>query len=339
MTTLLLLSTFIVLLAAQSLLTAVCLRIAAKRWSADGISWMRCLAVAIGLVALGVIADLARRGIAGGRDDGDAVSSVVALVAVGGLSVLVLAGLLKLAFPKAVLAWLATLLFSLPVIAVLLLVVRPYLFESFFTPTNAMAPTILGDHWTGVCPLCGAPAYASPSPSIEGDGHNAVLMICSHELRGRNVRGPFPIVSSGDSFLVNKTLTARRWDIVVFRYPADPSTIYVKRLVGMPGETIEIRDGAIWIDGEEQTPPEPVSDLYYANKLVGMPVAWGSSERPAELGDDEYFVLGDFSESSLDSRFWSEGAPGHPPYAVPTSHVIGVVTHIYWPPSRWRVFR
>ena len=48
-------------------------------------------------------------------------------------------------------------------------------------------------------------------------------------------------------------------------------------------------------------------------------------------------MLGDFS-AGMDSRS-GRGAPGHPPYAVPESYLIGVVTHIYWPPSRWRVLR
>jgi signal peptidase I len=341
MTTLLLLSTFIALLAVQVPLTAVCLRIAAKRWSVDGMAWRKCLVAAIGLLAVGVFANLARMAVAIGGDDADVLSIVVALITAGGLSAFIIARLLKASFPKALLAWLATLLFSLPVFAVVALVVKPYMVESYSTPTNAMAPAILDDHLAGVCPECGAAAYASPSPSrsIADDDANDVLMICSRELRARNVHNPSPIVAAGDRFFVNKMLTARRWDLVVFRYPAEPSTIYVKRLVGMPGETVEIRDGAIWINGNQQTPPEPVSGLHYESEIRGMPPAWGSHERPAMLGFDEYYVLGDFSECSFDSRLWPQGAPGHPPYAVPASHMIGVVTRIYWPPSRWRVFR
>ncbi|MEX0793250.1 MAG: S26 family signal peptidase, partial [Pirellulaceae bacterium] len=65
----------------------------------------------------------------------------------------------------------------------------------------------------------------------------------------------------------------------------------------------------------------------------------GTSDSPAELGPDEYFMLGDFSCQSLDSRSWERGAEGHPSYAVPESHLIGVVTHTYWPVNRWRSFR
>lgn len=56
---------------------------------------------------------------------------------------------------------------------------------------------------------------------------------------------------------------------------------------------------------------------------------WGLKNRPALLGKDEYFVLGDFSVQSNDSRFWQQGASGHNPFAVPESHMKGVVTHTY----------
>lgn len=62
--------------------------------------------------------------------------------------------------------------------------------------------------------------------------------------------------------------------------------------------------------------------------------------RPAILGDDEYFVLGDFSVSSRDARFWDRSLEGREhPYAIPESSIDGVVTHIYWPLQRMRVFR
>jgi len=65
----------------------------------------------------------------------------------------------------------------------------------------------------------------------------------------------------------------------------------------------------------------------------------GTPEHPATLATDEYFVLGDFSENSEDSRFWTRGAPNHHPYAVPESYVEGVATHIIWPPDRWSSLR
>lgn len=141
---------------------------------------------------------------------------------------------------------------------------------------------------------------------------------------------------------MNKFLPPRRWDIIAFRYPADPATTFVKRLVGLPGETIFIQDGAVWINGQRIEPPEPLRGIQYLDKMDGLPQGaeiCGSKNKPAVLGKDEYFVLGDFSARAKDSRLWDIGAPGHAPYAVPVSYVLGVVTHIYWPPNRCRVLR
>jgi signal peptidase I len=142
--------------------------------------------------------------------------------------------------------------------------------------------------------------------------------------------------------MVCKLLRQRRWDLIVFRYPGDPTINYVKRLVGLPGEEIFIKEGSVWINGERLEPPESLPGLTYVTEFPQAPIQpeiWGTPARPAKLGEDEYFVLGDFSQQSSDSRLWTTGAPGHPSYAVPGSYVIGVVTHIYWPPSRWRIFR
>ena len=110
--------------------------------------------------------------------------------------------------------------------------------------------------------------------------------------------------------------------------------------MSLPGEEITIRDGQVWANGQLVEMPESIRGLQYLSKLeeIGEDL-WGSPERPAKLADDEYFVLGDFSQNANDSRLWSEGAPGHSPFAVPVSYFRGVVTNIYWPPTRWRAFR
>jgi signal peptidase I len=165
-------------------------------------------------------------------------------------------------------------------------------------------------------------------------------MICSRELRSCEVLDPPHEVLSGDRILACKMIQPRRWDVIVFRYPEDPKVSYCKRLVGLPGETVVIRGGAVWIDGTKQDLPESLRGLQYASHMEGFfGTVWGSEDHPAKLGPDEYFVLGDFSEQAKDSRLWEHGAPGHSPYAVPTSYVIGVVTHIYWPLNRCRILR
>ena len=66
---------------------------------------------------------------------------------------------------------------------------------------------------------------------------------------------------------------------------------------------------------------------------------WGTPERPATLAAGEYFVLGDFSQQAADSRLWQTGAPAIPVMPCRNTYLIGVVTHIYWPPGRWRILR
>jgi signal peptidase I len=251
---------------------------------------------------------------------------------------LVIKSLFRVRFLRALQAWLPTLVPSLALAAFVFLVLRPFLFESFTSPTNGMAPTLLGRHWRSECPECGQSRYCSPAPT----GYllpPAPKMICEefHVTVGSE---PHEEVHPPDRFFIAKFLSPQRWDLVVFRFPQNPETLYVMRLVGLPGETIHIEDGAVWADGERLTPPDYLDGIEYVSEMSRWPLELsGTKANPAVLGDDEYFVLGDFSVQSMDSRFWEQGAPGHPPYAVPASHIEGIVTHIYWPPSRWRVLR
>ena len=99
--------------------------------------------------------------------------------------------------------------------------------------------------------------------------------------------------SGGD---IIKTGTPNRGDIEVFRYPKDPSQYFIKRLVGFPGETVEIKDNRVYIikqDGKKMLLDE-LSYLPADRKTVGNK-SW-------TLGENEYYVLGDNREYSLDSR-------------------------------------
>ena len=165
-------------------------------------------------------------------------------------------------------------------------------------------------------------------------------MICSKERQAVFVSNPPKETGDGDRILICKLITPRRWDLIVFRYPGDPSVNYVKRLVGLPGERLAIRDGAVWINDEKMDPPASIAGIRYSPTIEAHgQVYLGPGSDPVELGPDEYFVLGDFVEQSADSRFWERGAPGYPPYAVPESHLVGVVINIYWPIDRWTSFR
>ena len=86
----------------------------------------------------------------------------------------------------------------------------------------------------------------------------------------------------------------KREDIVVFRLKSDPGTYYVKRIIGLPGETIQIQNSVIYINGEAIEDPYPDA----RNKTFSA----GSAQEPILLKSDEYFVLGDNRNDSRDSR-------------------------------------
>ena len=84
-----------------------------------------------------------------------------------------------------------------------------------------------------------------------------------------------------------------RGDIVVFKYPDDESVLYVKRVIGLPGETVDIRDGKVYIDGSET----PLSDEYVKETPLG-------DFGPYEVPEGHYFMMGDNRNESKDSRYW-----------------------------------
>jgi signal peptidase I len=165
-------------------------------------------------------------------------------------------------------------------------------------------------------------------------------LICSKEMKTVHVKNTPQLRGGGDRLAACKLLQPRRWDILIFRLPSDPTINYAKRVVGLPGEKLEIRDGSVWINGARLEPPAAIRGIHYSPTIESHGQVYsGPGSVPVELGPDEYFVLGDFVDCAADSRMWERGAPGHPPYAVPASYIVGVAINIYWPPSRWTGFR
>ena len=85
-----------------------------------------------------------------------------------------------------------------------------------------------------------------------------------------------------------------RFDIIIFKYPDDESQLFIKRLIGLPGETVEIRDGKVYINGSSQ----PLDDSFVPETPKG-------DYGPYVVPEDSYFMLGDNREHSRDSRFWN----------------------------------
>ena len=110
-----------------------------------------------------------------------------------------------------------------------------------------------------------------------------------------------PTLSDGDNLIVDK-LSYRfrdpeRYDIIVFPYQHAENTYYIKRIIGLPGETVQVIDGYMYINGKKL-------DEHYGAEVMEDP---GIAAEPIKLGDDEYFVLGDNWNHSSDSRVASVG--------------------------------
>lgn len=106
----------------------------------------------------------------------------------------------------------------------------------------------------------------------------------------------------GDNLIVDKISyrlnDPERFDIVVFPYRYDRKTYYIKRIIGLPGETVQIlEDGTILINGEKLTE-------YYGKEVI---LDAGRAIEPVTLSDDEYFVMGDNRNNSRDSRYEDVG--------------------------------
>ena len=114
-----------------------------------------------------------------------------------------------------------------------------------------------------------------------------------------------------------------RYDIIVFPFQYDKDTYYIKRIIGMPGETIQIDDsGNIYIDGE-------ILQEAYGREVIKSP---GRASEPIVLGDDEYFVMGDNRNNSSDSRDPSVGN-------IHRNDIIGRAFMRIWPLSKFGILK
>lgn len=322
----------------QVMLAAACLQRGLRWAGVPGVTPGRLVVAAGAAVAVGPTAVLLVLGLTP-----VSARSVLTIECVGFgiallLPVVIVWSVFRTRLTQALQAWLPTLLATAVLGQFGVLVVRRCVFEAFVSPSNAMAPTLLGPHGRGPCPECGQPGFCSP---VDGKpGREAIARVICGRFHVHEAAQVDRREFSADSFLIAKYLAPRRWDAIVFRYPEEPSVLYTMRVVGLPGETIHLEDDAVWADGGRLEPPDALRGIRYLDRPAGMTASgWGSPERPARLGADEYFVLGDFSAQARDSRAWDRGAADHPPYAVPGSHVHGVITHVIWPPPRWRILR
>jgi len=161
------------------------------------------------------------------------------------------------------------------------LVVRTFAFEPFNIPSGSMLPTLdIGDYLFVAKYSYGYSRYSFPFgwPPFSG-----------------RIFGSLP----------------HRGDVAVFKYPPDPSIDYIKRIIGLPGDSIEIQDGTVYVNGrvlDEPYVPEKYRDHVSVQRETVPP--------------GKYFVLGDHRSSSNDSRVWG---------FVDRKEIYGKAVFVYWP--------
>lgn len=136
-----------------------------------------------------------------------------------------------------------------------------------------------------------------------------------------------PKLSTEDNLIVDK-ITYRfhdpeRFDIIVFPFQDEKDTFYIKRIIGLPGETVQIdEEGNIMIDGE-------ILEESYGKEIIINP---GRAYEPVELGEDEYFVMGDNRNNSMDSREPSVGN-------IKRKNIIGRAWLRIWPLDKFGLIK
>ena len=130
-----------------------------------------------------------------------------------------------------------------------------------------------------------------------------------------------PNLADQERIFVNKFVyylsDIQRGDVVVFWYPKDRSKSFIKRVIGLPGEVVEVGQGIVYVDGK------PLQESYLLSEYVDY-----YSYPPVKVGWDSYFVMGDHRNSSNDSRHWG---------CVPASSIFGKAIFRYWPVSKMGV--
>lgn len=223
---------------------------------------------------------------------------------------------------------------SVIVAFILAFLFRTFEAEAFVIPTGSMAPTLYGRHKEINCDQCGHHFAIGASGEVDAETQlykppdrvlSAVCPNCRYRLpiEGKDGVKDLPVFK-GDRILVNKfpyeVGNPDRWDVVVFKYPEDPKTNYIKRLVGLPEETVEIRQGDLYrvIDGKPEILRKDDPDkqkilqlLVYDNEHrakaleeAGWPERWAAVTNDAPVDKDLPQTIAGWSP---DSDGWQAG--------------------------------
>ena len=183
---------------------------------------------------------------------------------------------------------------SLVIAVVLALFIRTFVVQAFKIPTGSMEPN---------------------------------LLIGDHLLVNKLVFGPY-LGGSERSVLPMKEMA--RGDVTVFKYPEDPERDFIKRVIGLPGEQIEVRHKRVYVNGHlleepyahymEEPPPVP-REIEPASDREGLSADPRDNYGPVTVPPNHYFMMGDNRDNSQDSRYWG---------FLPRDYVKGKALVIYW---------
>ncbi len=186
---------------------------------------------------------------------------------------------------------------AIAVAMILAFAIRVFIVQAFKIPSGSMIPTLLiGDHI-----LVSKLSYGLQWPTN-----------CKVHLS-------FPPVTCYSSYTLIRFGQPQRGDIIVFRYPEDEDKDFIKRIIGLPGDTVQIRNKVVYVNGA------PLDDKAYTQRVdpgvIDSTINPRDNFGPVTVPEDSYFVMGDNRDQSLDSRFWG---------FVRADKIRGKAFRIYW---------
>ncbi len=229
--------------------------------------------------------------------------------------------------PKSVLQdWVESIVIAL----VLAVLIRSYIMQPFKIPSGSMRPTLLEDN---TFDFLGHTYVIGDHIFVDKWTYGPQLLPPMFWDIGRPNEKPILSVR-WPKFLLPLTKMRlpgfrkpQRGDIIVFVFPGDRTMDFIKRLIAVGGETVEIRNGSIYINGKEVTDPRIKKTYYYNYDGEG---SFGAEGQVVHVPPGYDFVLGDNSGNSRDSRYWG---------FVPEANIIGKADVIFWPLPRVRILQ
>ncbi|MBI3601416.1 MAG: signal peptidase I [Candidatus Omnitrophica bacterium] len=206
---------------------------------------------------------------------------------------------------------------SIVIALILAVFIRTYFFQPFKIPSGSMRMTLLEGDQLFVNKLCYGPLLLpelhSPDWLWQMSGYHFDIQWPLFLQPLAKIRLP----GFGHP---------QRGDVMVFVFPQNRHQNFIKRLIGLPGDQVEIRDGALYINGQHWEDPR-IRNLYYFNCDSCI---YGQTGQVVTVPYGHYFMMGDNSANSRDSRYWG---------FVDEYDIVGKADFLFWPPHRIRLIK